>query len=157
MTEISKYVQASKDMSATHFRAASAIESHCEFLNSSEPQNAPEHSAMYISSAMLRAFSIELSLKSLISLDSTQIPREHDLHKLFQKLGPETQNNLTSIFNSRLTRNFSEIINEIKDTFVFWRYLPEKLESGIQAQFDTKELKIIAETLLEFLDAKINI
>ena len=97
MTDLKKYVYIPRDMAAAHCRSADVIENRCDDLNHAEPQNVGDHSAMLISAAILRAFSIELALKSLCFADNSKWQNGHDLHALFNSQTEQSKSDIEDI------------------------------------------------------------
>ena len=150
-----KYITAPRDLAAVHCRSASVIENRCEELTAARPDEAGDHGAMYISAAMLRAFSIELALKSLYYAEQSTWENGHCLKALFDKQTTESQAEIERIANGDLSRPFTAVLSEISHVFVDWRYVHEKFGTGAKLGFDTDEMKTIAHALLEVLDSRV--
>jgi len=150
-----KYITAPRDLAAVHSRSAAVIENHCANLTEKAPHEAGEHGAMYISAGLLRAFSIELALKSLLYAETAQQETGHCLKTLFEKLKQPTQQDIKARATKWLRRPFEDVLVEIADVFVVWRYVHEKLDENRSVGFDTDEMKAIAHATFEVLDNRI--
>lgn len=78
------------------------------------------------------ALSCELFLKSIIMINSNSVSnsvkiiKEHKLTKLFCKLPKDDQIKIKDSFSKRMKCDFDELIAEMNDTFVKWRYAYEQ-------------------------------
>lgn len=105
---------------------------------------------------MLLALSMELVLKGWIVLDrrTTDIPKEHDLVRLFSRLSPERQDFLKSRYDEAtgwrrhtlLFNNYGleDVLESARHEFVEWRYSHE-MESG---GFNISEFEEAVELLI---------
>jgi len=155
MDDRRKYITAPRDLAAVHCRSARVIENRCKELTQTNPDEAGDHGAMYISSAMLRAFSIELALKSLCYADKSIWEHGHCLKTLFEKQTIKSQEEIKQIANTDLSRQFEDVLSEISNVFVDWRYVHEKLGTGASLGFDTDEMKAITHAVLSVLDGRV--
>ena len=155
MTDLKKHVYAPRDMAAAHCRSADVIENRYNDLNQTEPQNAGDHSAMFISAAILRAFSIELALKSLCFADNSRWPSGHDLHALFNKQAEASQSEIEAIAKDKLSRDLNSVLEEIANLFVQWRYIHDHFGEGKEFGFDSAELRDVAHAVMAVLDKRI--
>ncbi|MCC6208759.1 MAG: HEPN domain-containing protein [Gammaproteobacteria bacterium] len=98
------------------------------------------------------AFSLELSLKSLLIKLNGGAPREHNLQALFRLLAHDTQSALISKTGtecgSALTEaEFMANLENIGNAFVEWRYLHEKGPASFMPAFGVGLAKAIASEL----------
>ena len=150
-----QYVLAPRDLAAAHFRSASVIEENIDRLTKNDFQRLSEHGAMFISSAILRAFSIELALKSLLYLEDLTLKKGHNLGELFNLQSPQSQAEIATKINAKAQREVTAIIPDVARVFEDWRYIHEKMVLGGNADLDPGELKIVAQSVLELLDERI--
>ena len=150
-----KYTTAPRDLAAAHCRAATVIENHCKELTRIHPEQAGDHCAIYISAALLRAFSIELALKSLRYAERSEWETGHCLQTLFDKQTTQSQNEIENVANNDLARPFKDVLSEISNVFVDWRYVHEKFGEGASLEFDTDEMKVVAHAIIQVLDHRI--
>jgi len=139
-------------------RSATVIEDRCDALIQSDRKHAGDHGTMYIPVGILRAFSIELALKSLLYAEQSRQVREHRLQSLFNLLTEQSQDNISSVANKDLTRPrlFKDVLPEISNVFVEWRYVHEKLGDGAEQAFDTVEMKVIAHAVMHVINGWID-
>jgi hypothetical protein len=107
----------------------------------------------------LAAFSCELALKAKIYSESRKKPKAHDLNKLFRLLNSHTQHDIIQrtiklyndkskllLSNDLINKdNFTDLIEEHKNSFVSWRYVHE----GVPAT-DLDFLEVLMFCLNEF-------
>lgn len=86
---------------------------------------------------MLLSLSMELALKAwfVFDYDDPEVPRSHDLLKLFDKLKPESRDKLDDEFKRSIVPfhpnglyidyNIRHFLLQHKDAFTSWRYLHE--------------------------------
>ncbi len=101
----------------------------------------PDHDSVdaagcLLGAIVLKAFATELALKSLCWRESGRAPEhKHDLHDLFNKLEPSTQDSLERRFQRIWTAKegydgqplkMSQVLKDHKDDFVRWRYIYER-------------------------------
>lgn len=97
-----------------------------------------------ISRIILYAINIEILFKALILHDSdNEEKRDHDWDKLFAKLTASRQNEIISQMPIEYQRNFTQLLNNNKNTFIRWRYCYEY--PGLTA--DYVFVKALADTL----------
>ncbi len=114
---------------------------------------------------MLLALSTELALKAWIVREGGQqdIPRTHDLSKLFGLLSQSTRERLSARFNAEILpdyRSWFELdedleycMTSISNAFVEWRYLHE--QEGVS--FESSKIERIIELLLHEFESTIRV
>ena len=115
-----------------------------------------EVAGCFFGAILLKAFATELALKALYWRESGCEPKhEHDLHDLFKKLEPSTQDSLerrfqriwaTKVGYDGQPLTMSQVLKDHKDDFVCWRYVYERkgfnrvelirLEPAVEAVID---------------------
>ena len=118
--------------------------------------NSVDFTGCFFGAIVLKAFAAELALKALYWRESGRSPEQkHDLHHLFSKLEPSTQDSLERRFQRIWATKegydgqpltMSQVLENHKDDFVRWRYIYERegfnrvelirLEPAVEAVID---------------------
>jgi hypothetical protein len=157
MDDFHQFVKAPRNLAACHSRSAEIIETKCRTIDASDSDSAELKAGMYISATLLRAFSIELSLKALHYCLCSKRATGHPLRKLFDDL-PDIASKaaIKADFECIAGRPFDVVLDEISKVFVEWRYVHEKLASGTTLRFDTDEMARIVCAVSRELDRQIS-
>lgn len=142
MDDFQQFVKAPRNLAACHSRSAETIEAKCRTIDACDSDSAELKVGMYISATLLRAFSIELSLKALHYCLTSQRASGHPLRKLFDGL-PDVASKaaIKTDFEGNAGRPFDAVLDEISNVFVDWRYVHEKFGPGAKLGFDTDEME----------------
>lgn len=70
------------------------------------------------------AFACELFLKAIIMVNTMPpaIIKEHKLKNLFNKLPADDQKQIKELFNMRMKNDLHDLLDELSNTFIEWRY-----------------------------------
>lgn len=104
----------------------------------------------------LQAFSVECALKSLFALEALDVPKGHDLSKLFNSLPNDLSKELSTLFSATYSLNLSDVLTEISNDFIASRYSFEKLnKSFVQKGFSSGWLQAVNTFLVDYIEPKI--
>ena len=114
-------------------------------LTCSEDKNESFRSVAYLCSAIvLYAFSSELGLKALLSLDGKKGVKGHNLKSLFGRLSPQMKEMIIeSLPEDRFKVHFNTYLEENQNDFEEWRYYYEKTNIA-----SSDFLKALSETII---------
>lgn len=157
MDSFQQFVKAPRNLAACHNRSAEAIEAKCHTIAACGSDGAEQKAGMYISAALLRAFSIELSLKALHYCLATQRPSGHPLRKLYDGL-PDVASKLAikTDFERNAGRPFDVVLDELSNLFVDWRYVHERFGAGAALRFDTDDMARMVDAVSRELNRQIS-
>src|SRR4051794_25675035 len=65
-----------------------------------KPPHPAAKNAVVTPSAVLSAFTSELLLKTLVLIETSRVPKTHELFTLFNSLSPKTRNRIEALWNS---------------------------------------------------------
>jgi hypothetical protein len=99
---------------------------------------------------------LELYLKSLCYCLDGQRRTGHHLHRLFGEIAdPSLRSEIGQEFLDATGREVAPFLAEIDDAFVFWRYVHEQLDQGLNISLDTEHMDALARLLSDALNARL--
>ena len=107
-----------------------------------------------ISMIVLRAFAVELTLKTMVFRRTGKYKRTHDLSELYDDLDTDTQAIISKIENSHGIAPLRRILEKHKNDFVDWRYLKDMHVDGGKMHADFLDIARALDVLLLVSEGK---
>ena len=107
-----------------------------------------------ISMVVLRAFAVELTLKTMAFRRTGKFKKTHNLSKLYDDLGTDTHAIISKIENSHGIAPVRRILEKHKNDFVDWRYLKDMHVDGGNMHADFLDIGRALDVLLLVSEGK---
>jgi len=110
----------------------------------------------YLPIITLQAFSVECALKSLLALESLNVPHGHNLFKLFNTLPKHLKKEISDLCSSTHDLSVSDVLKAVSNDFIESRYSFEQLnQSFVQKGFSSGWLQAVNALLVDYIEPKI--